>query len=118
MIFLRACVGALAVAASAPSSSLAFTAHHHHRQCRTNQADGPNSSSHLHSFLFAVRGGSVENNDVSPTSSSSPTMSKLGTLLAQAQQHLQNKDADGAFATLAQAYGVDPTSSKVSALFE
>jgi len=61
-----------------------------------------------------------------PSQSDSPNTSNnnnhgpstLELLLAKAQHFLSNKNADGAFATLAQAYGIDPTSSKISAMFE
>ncbi|KAL3816563.1 hypothetical protein ACHAXA_003803 [Cyclostephanos tholiformis] len=44
--------------------------------------------------------------------------SELESLLSRARHYLDVDDADGAFATLAEAYGIDPTSADVSAMFE
>ncbi|KAL9183990.1 hypothetical protein ACHAXT_002076 [Thalassiosira profunda] len=54
----------------------------------------------------------------SPPGAESDAPSELNALLEQARRFLSDKDADGAFATLAQAYRIDPTSTKVAALFQ
>ncbi len=81
------------------------------------------SSKHVAKIpLFGVRGGGDDINELTPIrgggDDTNTRSSKLQSLLDQASEFLIHKDADGAFATLAQAYGVDPTSTKVSAMFE
>mgnify|MGYP003852623783 CR=1 FL=1 len=46
------------------------------------------------------------------------SISELESLLSRARHFLDIKDPDEAFETLAQAFRIDPTSSKVSAMFE
>ncbi|KAL3789986.1 hypothetical protein ACHAWO_002040 [Cyclotella atomus] len=46
------------------------------------------------------------------------TPSKLETLLNQASQLLSRHDANGAFALLAEAYPLDPTSSRIASMFQ
>ena len=43
---------------------------------------------------------------------------KLDLLIEKAQHHLREKNADQAFATLAEAYGIDPTSTTIAVLFQ
>eukprot|EP00986_Skeletonema_menzelii_P020566 scaffold31656_cov160-Skeletonema_menzelii.AAC.1 len=68
------------------------------------------------SSLFDTRGGGSDDN--SYISAESSSNKQLESLLDKAQQHLREKDADQAFVTLAQAYGIDPTSTTIAALFE
>ena len=49
---------------------------------------------------------------------SAETSTRLDVLLEKAQCHLHERDADQAFATLAEAYSIDPTSTKIALLFE
>lgn len=70
----------------------------------------PPSSFLLFATVTNTRGGS--------SSSSSKPINKLDSLMDKAQHHLREKDADQAFATLAEAYGIDPTSTQIAALFE
>lgn len=78
------------------------------------------------SSLFATvtntRGGGG-NNDTNTLSAESNNngnkqINRLDSLLEKAQHYLREKDADQAFATLAEAYGIDPTSTKIASLFE
>jgi len=100
------------------SYSLAFTSH-------THQYRQPH---HIHQLLSAItntRGGDIQDDQPTAPSMQPSTpsdtityISPLEELLSKAQTHLSNKDADGAFNILAQAFGIDPTSSQVSSLFE
>jgi len=106
---------------SLASYSLAFTPQHQNRQ--------PHHTHHYRHLLLAItntRGGDIQDDQptapsIQPSSLPSNTasyLSPLEELLSQAQTHLSNKDADGAFNILAQAFSIDLTSSQVSRLFE
>ncbi len=83
---------------------------------RRNHAIKPSSSS-LFAAVTNTRGGESNDNNYTPTENSSSNQ-QFDSLVEKAQQHLREKDADQAFATLAQAYGIDPTSTTIAALFE
>ena len=93
------------------SSVLAFTSH-------------PTRCHHTtHHYLLSainIRGGDIQHEPPSsstPSTSSSST-SQLESLLTQAQLHLTNKQPNDAFATLATAFRIDPTSTRISKMFE
>ena len=105
------------------SYSLAFTSHTHKYHQPIHHTH------HHHNLLSAItntRGGDIQDDQptapsIQPSTTSSDTITylyPLEELLSKAQIYLDNKDADGAFNILAQAFGIDPTSSKVSNLFE
>jgi len=102
------------------SYSRAFTSH-------THQYHQPIHQTHHHYLLSAItntRGGDIQDDQptapsIQPSTPSDTTYaSPLVELLSKAQTHLDDKNADGAFNLLAQAFSIDPTSSKVSSLFE
>jgi len=110
------CVGAFITAANNPvdasilchcrGSSFLHPSRNHH-------ASRPSSS--LFATATTTRGGGGDDNNASAETSNNQ---KLESLVDKAQHHLREKDADQAFATLAQAYGIDPTSTTIAALFE
>ena len=71
--------------------------------------------------LTAIRGGDncdgTENGSADATGPASQ-QSKLHSLLSRAEQFLSEKDANGAFAVLAEAYLLDPTSSRIASMFQ
>ena len=92
------CVGAFIIVAADRGSSFAPPSFRQRNYAIIKQS----------SSLFDTRGGGSDGS----------SNTQLESLLDKAQQHLREKDADQAFATLAQAYGIDPTSTTIASLFE
>ena len=93
------------------SSVLAFTSH----PTRCHHTTHP----YLLSAINNIRGGDIQHEPPSSTPSTSPSSTlQLESLLAQAQLHLTNKQPNDAFATLATAFRIDPTSTRISKMFE
>jgi predicted O-linked N-acetylglucosamine transferase (SPINDLY family) len=97
--------GLLATASALTSAASAWTLHRHGRFMSSSP---PVRRSSLRAAIETTRRENAYDNPPS----------KLDELLTRAQHFLAEKNADGAFATLAEAYGLDPTSSRISPMFE
>ena len=118
-LVLFRCVGAFIATADnrhAEDASIRSRRGAHPSFIRRNHAIKPSSSS-LFATVTNTRGGDSNDNNYTSTESSSSNQ-QFDSLVEKAQRHLREKDADQAFATLAQAYGIDPTSTTIAALFE
>ena len=112
---LLRCVGAFTVASIQMFHPSPFVRRNHHHNHAINEL----SSSLLFATVTNARGGSSNEDDNISAEYSNHNNNKLvDSLLDKAQHHLREKDAGQAFATLAEAYGIDPTSTNIAALFE
>ena len=68
--------------------------------------------------LAAIRGGSETSHPNENKTEPVPPTSALESLLHQAENLINGKDANGAFALLAEAYQMDPTSSQIALMFQ
>ena len=115
MVLIIRCVGAFIAAAT---TNKGFLGRSSLLRAPTTTKASIESSSPL--LLFAtVRntrgGGGGNSSDDVPAAG---TSTRLDILLEKAQCHLSERDADQAFATLAEAYAIDPTSTKIALMFE
>jgi protein O-GlcNAc transferase len=115
MVLIIRCVGAFIAAAT--SNNKGFLGRSSLLRAPTTKPSIDSSSPFL---LFATvtntRGGGGNSSDDDVPSAETTT--RLDVLLEKAQCHLRERDANQAFATLAEAYGIDPTSTKIALLFE
>lgn len=68
--------------------------------------------------LADIRGGGISGPSIDTHDSPTEPQTELESLLIQAEQLLSRKDANGAFALLAQAYPMDPTSPQIASMFQ
>ena len=99
--------------ASSISSLAPFSRRSHPALGLTSRYPG---TSYTTTNLAVLRGGSETSNqnETVPV----PPPSKLESLLYQADKLLSVNDANGAFALLAEAYSIDPTSSRIALMFQ
>ena len=115
MVLVFRCVGAFIAAAT---SNEGFLGRSSLLRAPTTKASIIESSSPFSLFATVTNtrggGGNSSDDDVP----AAETSTRLDVLLEKAQCHLHERDADQAFATLAEAYSIDPTSTKIALLFE
>ena len=117
---------ALCLLASASSFSSLSAANRGVHQFREVVLEGKHQIRHslfgkrgLSCTVFAsIRGGDSADSSVDTNQATLEPQAKLESLLLQADELLAQKDANGAFALLAQAYPMDPASSQIASMFQ
>ena len=114
MTFIISC---LLASASTDTPQIGLRRKNGHRQIIRNRWHTRNRSCPA---LASIRGGDsvLQPNLDKNASSLDPPDFEMRSLLLRAEELLSQKDANGAFALLAEAYPMDPTSSKIASMFQ